>query len=172
MDGSSIFSQISEALESLKLSKRPVREPSNQTARHHGEHGQNEGRKEKGWERKMGQEVRQQCKKEDQEERCSFLQDHHLCSQVNEKQRQYRMKPLPRNNFQKFSVIKSLYTNIKEKPLLVWLSRQEMSYISQSQPDSSALWLICGLKINHFVIYNGTFISPPRAVILYHLTSQ
>lgn len=73
MDGSSIFSQISEALESLKLSKRPVREPSNQTARHHGEHGQNEGRKEKGWERKMGQEVRQQCKKEDQEERCSFL---------------------------------------------------------------------------------------------------
>ena len=82
------------------------------------------------------------------------------------------MKPLPRNNFQKFSVIKSLYTNIKEKPLLVWLSRQEMSYISQSQPDSSALWLICGLKINHFVIYNGTFISPPRAVILYHLTSQ
>lgn len=50
MDGSSIFSQISEALVSLKLSRRPMRPPSNRTQRHHHEHTQKrrtEGKKGK-----------------------------------------------------------------------------------------------------------------------------
>lgn len=115
MDGSSIFSQISEALESLKLSKRPRKQSSNQTTRYCREHKQKwregkKGRREKNM--RGSQEGRKEVWKEgkrrwkrgqeegDKKEYFFFKTNICFINLIRTlKCHQYRMKPLPRRKY-------------------------------------------------------------------------
>lgn len=88
MDGSSIFSQISEALESLKLSKNPWE--SRQTGLQGQEDTGTRGAR-RGW-REVGDGGNALF--------CKISTC--LINQHDEKQHQYRMKPLPRKEFFSF----------------------------------------------------------------------
>lgn len=109
-----------------------MKEPSNQTARYHGQHKQKEeGIKEKGIrDNKDEKSGRNDASKEGMKRgervgkrekgKNTLIEDHHLFYQPDKlKYYYYRMKSLPRYNFQEFLVIKSVYKNIKEKPLSV-----------------------------------------------------